>query len=68
VPCLIGRECCGDLVEHEQVGIARESPGQVEQSEERQRQLPDLGFEVDAFDVHPLQPLHDFTATCAGES
>ncbi len=41
MPGLIRRQGGGDLIEHEQLGVTRQSAGQVEQPQHRQRHVAD---------------------------
>ncbi len=51
----VGRQCGGDLVEHEQFGIERQRPCQVEHAQERQRQVAHLLVEIEPAEFHRLQ-------------
>ena len=48
----VRRQGGGDLVEHEQFGIERQCPGEVEHAQERQRQVSHLLVEIEPVEVH----------------
>ncbi len=53
---LIRRQGGGDLIEHQQLGVTGQRPGQVEQAEHRQRHVAHQQSEIDLAEIHTLQP------------
>ena len=64
---LVGGQGSGDLVEEQQMGVLRQRPGQVEQAEDREREVLDGGVEVERPEVHPIEPLQHGVGVDPGE-